>query len=85
MKKITLTLLSAVAMLTAYGQNADTTIVLNYGEMGPVDTITISKSSATFIQLQEAENLVKGITNYAGRHRWKTVDAVFASWQICDA
>ena len=59
MKKITLTLLSAVAMLTAYGQSADTTIVLNYGEMVPVDTITISKSSATFKQLQEAENLVK--------------------------
>lgn len=48
MKKITLTLLSAVAMLTAYGQSADTTIVLNYGEMVPIDTITISKSSATF-------------------------------------
>lgn len=63
MKKITLTLLSAVVMLTAYGQSADTTIVLNYGEMGPVDTITVSKSSATFKQLQEAETLIKGITN----------------------
>jgi hypothetical protein len=48
MKKITLTLLSAVAMLTAYGQSADTTIVLNYGGMVPVDTI--SKSYATFLK-----------------------------------
>ena len=63
MKKIILTLLSAVTMLTAYGQSADTTIVLNYGGMVPVDTITISKSSATFKQLLEAENLVKDIAN----------------------
>lgn len=63
MKRIFLTLLSAVTMLTAYGQDRDTTIVLNYGEMGPIDTITISKSSTTFKQLQEADDLVKGITD----------------------
>ena len=39
MKKITLTLLSAVAMLTAYGQIADTTIVLKPKSRKAIDQI----------------------------------------------
>ena len=42
--------------------SADTTIILNYGGMMDVDTITISKSSATFKQLQEAEAVIQGLT-----------------------
>ena len=61
--------MSAVTMLTAFGQEADTTIVLNYGEFVTIDTITICKSSATFKQLQEAENLVKGITDQRTKNK----------------
>lgn len=47
-----------------FGQEAvDTTIVLNYGDMVAVDTITISKSSSTFLQLQEAESVIQGISD----------------------
>ena len=60
MKIIILTLTSAVASLTMFGQVADTTIVLNYG-YEPIDTITISKSSDTFLQIQEAESAIQGI------------------------
>lgn len=67
MKKTVLTLLSAVTMLTAYGQETgDTTIVLNYG-YAPIDTITISKTSSTYQQLQEAEAAVKGISDEEAR------------------
>ena len=69
MKKLILTLLSAISSLTMFGQEADTTIVLNYGEMVAIDTITISKSSATFRQLQEAEILVKGITDQKTKNK----------------
>ena len=55
--------------LTMFGQESDTTIVLSYGEMVPVDTVTISKSSATFKQLQEAENLVKDITDQRTKNK----------------
>ena len=60
MKRIFLTIFSAVATLTMFGQVADTTIVLNYG-YEPIDTITISKSSDTFLQIQEAESAIQGI------------------------
>ena len=60
MMKLIFSLLSAVSSLTMFGQVADTTIVLNYG-YEPIDTITISKSSDTFLQIQEAESAIQGI------------------------
>ena len=62
MKKTILTLFAAVSALTMSAQEADTTIVLNYG-FEAIDTITISKTSTTFQQMQEAEALVKGIAD----------------------
>ena len=49
--------------------SADTTIILNYGGMMDVDTITISKSSATFKQLQEAEAVIQGLTEQYANNR----------------
>jgi len=75
-KKILLALLSIVATLTTNGQeigeyqaSADTTIILSYGGMMDVDTITISKSSATFKQLQEAEAVIQGLTEQSAKNR----------------
>ena len=68
MKRIILTLLSAVVTLTVSAQQADTTFVVYYGYQ-PIDTITISKTSKTFLQLQEAESVVKGITDEPTKHR----------------
>ena len=68
MKRIILTLLSAVVTLTVSAQQADTTFVVYYGYQ-PIDTITISKTSKTFLQLQEAELVVKGITDEPTKHR----------------
>lgn len=78
MKRIIMIVLSAITTLTVFGQESDTTIVLGYGEMLPVDTITISKSSATFKQLQEAENLVKGITDQRTKNK-AVVDYVLSN------
>ena len=68
MKRIILTLLSAVVTLTVSAQQADTTFVVYYGYQ-PIDTITIGKTSKTFLQLQEAESVVKGITDEPTKHR----------------
>ena len=68
MNKIVFVLLSAVAALTASAQEADTTIVLNYGYQA-VDTISISKSSDTFLQIQEAQATIQGISYHSGHHR----------------
>lgn len=68
MKRIILTLLSAVVTLTVSAQQADTTFVVYYGYQ-PIDTITISKTSKTFLQLQEAESVVKGRV-VAGTGTW---------------
>ena len=75
-KRIFLTLLSVVVTLTMFGQEvgecqikADTTIILNYCGMMDVDTLTISKSSATFKQLQEAETLIQGLTEQSAKNR----------------
>ena len=61
-------MLSAVVTLTVSAQQADTTFVVYYGYQ-PIDTITISKTSKTFLQLQEAESVVKGITDEPTKHR----------------
>ena len=53
----------------------DTTIILNYGMM-PLDTITVSKSSATFLQIQEAESMVQGIEDQRSKNR-AIMDYVF--------
>ena len=68
MKRFFLAFLSAVATLTMTAQEADTTLVLNYG-YGAVDTITISKTSDTFLQIQEAEAAIKGITDQKTKNR----------------
>lgn len=68
MKRFFLAFLSAVATLTMTAQEADTTLVLNYG-YGAVDTITISKTSDTFLQIQEAEAAIKGITDQTAKNR----------------
>ena len=68
MNKIVFVLLSAVAALTASAQEADTTIVLNYGYQA-VDTISISKSSDTFLQIQEAQATIQGITDPIAKNR----------------
>ena len=68
MKQTIITILLALATMPMSGQEADTTIVLNYGYQ-PVDTITISKSSATFLQIQEAEAVVQGIEDPTTKNR----------------
>ena len=67
MKTIFILLLAATT-LSVHAEQTDTTIVLNYGEAGPVDTITISKLSATFTQLSEAEALMQKITDQSARN-----------------
>ena len=62
MKRTIFTLLAAVAMLTMSAQEADTTIVINYG-YSAIDTLTLSKTSSTILQIQEAEALLKGIAD----------------------
>ena len=68
MKRIILTLLSTVITLIVFAQEADTTIVVYYGYQA-IDTITISKSSETYLQIQEAESVVQGITDEPTKHR----------------
>ena len=69
MKKQTIiTILFAFVAMTVSGHEADTTIVLNYGYQA-VDTITISKSSSTFLQIQEAESMVQGIDDQKTKNR----------------
>ena len=58
----------ALTVLTVSGQDADTTIVLNYGPM-PVGNITVSKSSATYRQVKEAEAVVEGLTDQKAKNR----------------
>ena len=58
----------ALTVLTVSGQEADTTIVLNYGPM-PVGNITVSKSSATYRQVKEAEAVVEGLTDQKAKNR----------------
>ena len=67
-KRLTLTLWSAILALAAFSQEADTTIVLNYGYL-PVDTITVSKSSAIFLQLQEAESVIHDLTDQKAKNQ----------------
>ena len=68
MKRIILTLLSTITTLMVSAQEADTTIVVYYGYQA-IDTITISKSSETYLQIQEAESVVQGITDEPTKHR----------------
>lgn len=68
MKRIILTLLSAVITLIVSAQEKDTTIVIYYGYQA-IDTITISKSSEIYLQMQDAELVVKGITDDPTKHR----------------
>lgn len=68
MKKLFLTLLSAVITQIASAQKTDTTIVVYYGYQA-IDTITISKTSETYLQMQDAELVVKGITDEPTKHR----------------
>jgi thiol-disulfide isomerase/thioredoxin len=68
MKKLFLTLLSAVITQIASAQKTDTTIVVYYGYQA-IDTITISKTSETYLQMQDAELVVKGITDDPTKHR----------------
>ena len=60
--------MSIVASLMMSAQEADTTIVLIYG-YGAVDTLTISKTSDTFLQIQEAEAAIEGITDQMAKNR----------------
>ena len=68
MKRIILTLLSAVITLIVSAQEKDTTIVIYYGYQA-IDTVTISKSSEIYLQMQDAELVVKGITDDPTKHR----------------
>ena len=68
MKRIILTLLSVVITLIVSAQEKDTTIVIYYGYQA-IDTITISKSSEIYLQMQDAELVVKGITDDPTKHR----------------
>ena len=68
MKKTILTLLSAISILTVSAQEADTTIVLKCG-YEVLDSITISKSSPTFLQIQEAEAVIEGIKEAPVKYR----------------
>lgn len=68
MKKTILTLLSAISILTVSAQEADTTIVLKCG-YEVLDSITISKSSPTFLQTQEAEAVIEGIKEAPVKYR----------------
>ena len=68
MKRIILTLLSAVITLIVSAQETDTTIVVYYGYQA-IDTITIRKSSETYLQIQEAESVVQEITDEPTKHR----------------
>ena len=68
MKRIILTLLSAIITLIVSAQEADTTIVVYYGYQA-IDTITIRKTSETYLQMQDAELVVKGITDEPTKHR----------------
>ena len=68
MKRIILTLLSAVITLIVSAQEKDTTIVIYYGYQA-IDTVTISKSSEIYLQMQDAELVVKGITDDPTTHR----------------
>ena len=68
MKRIILTLLSAVITLIVSAQEKDTTIVIYYGYQA-IDTVTISKSSEIYLQMQDAELVVKGITDEPTKHR----------------
>ena len=68
MKRIIPTLLSAVITLIVSAQEKDTTIVIYYGYQA-IDTITISKSSEIYLQMQDAELVVKGITDDPTKHR----------------
>ena len=68
MKRIILTLLSAVITLIVSAQETDTTIVIYYGYQA-IDTVTISKSSEIYLQMQDAELVVKGITDDPTKHR----------------
>ena len=68
MKRIILTLLSAVITLIVSAQEKDTTIVILYGYQA-IDTVTISKSSEIYLQMQDAELVVKGITDDPTKHR----------------
>ena len=65
MKRIILTLLSAVITLIVSAQEKDTTIVILYG----YQAIDISKSSEIYLQMQDAELVVKGITDDPTKHR----------------
>ena len=58
----------ALTVLTVSGQDADTTIVLNYGPM-PIGNITVSKSSSTYRQVKEAEAVVEGLTDQKAKNR----------------
>ncbi len=58
----------ALTVLTVSGQEVDTTIVLNYGPM-PIGNITVSKSSATYRQVKEAEAVVEGLTDQKAKNR----------------
>ena len=62
--KLILTCLSAFASLatTSAQEVADTTIVLNYG-YEVVDTITVSRTSDTFLQIQEAVDAIPRIAD----------------------
>ncbi len=60
--------LLAIFATTVYAQDPDTTFVVNYG-YEVIDTVTISKSSEAFRQLQEAEKVVQGITDDKEKHR----------------
>ena len=68
MKRIILTLLSAVITLIVSAQETDTTIVVYYGYQA-IDTITIRKSSETYLQIQEAESVVQEITDEPTKRR----------------
>ena len=57
-----------MATLMVFAYEADTTIVVYYGYQ-PIDTITISKTSETFLQIHEAETSVQGITDEAAKHQ----------------
>lgn len=60
--------LSAVFATAVSAQEPDTTLVVYYGYEA-IDTVTISKSSESFHQLQEAEKAIQGITNEKDKHR----------------